>query len=168
MPDDRDSDLFNHTSGSYDGSFKADLLEQYKLYVQSAENVSARRVSTVRYLLTVNAAIVALYGFQAANLDQIYLLIPVATAGLVVSVISHLIVRSYRNLNTLKFRVIHEIEQHLPLALYDYEWQIVERGHGSVYRPVSHIELWIPIVFLVLHISALAYAVIWTGLSIQG
>ena len=36
----------------YGDSFRSDLLEQYKLYVQSAENVSARRVASSRYLLS--------------------------------------------------------------------------------------------------------------------
>ena len=59
-------------------SFKSDLLEQYKLYVQSAENVSARRVASNRYLLALNAALVALYGLQTANFGQGYwtLLVP--------------------------------------------------------------------------------------------
>ena len=52
---------------SYGDSFTSDLLEQYKLYVQSAENVSARRVASSRYLLTLNAALVALYGVQSAG-----------------------------------------------------------------------------------------------------
>ena len=71
--------LFQFTGESYEGSFKADLLEQYKLYVQSAENVSARRVASSRYLLTLNVALVALYGLQSANFGQTYwtLLVPV-------------------------------------------------------------------------------------------
>ena len=52
--------LIHNTKESYGSSFNADLLEQYKLYVQSAENVSARRVASIQYLLTVNAALVAL------------------------------------------------------------------------------------------------------------
>ena len=57
---------------SYGDSFVSDLLEQYKLYVQSAENVSSRRVTSNRYLLTINAALVALYGLQSANFGQGY------------------------------------------------------------------------------------------------
>ena len=35
-----DQGLFGRTEDSFPGAFDADLLEQYKLYVQSAENVS--------------------------------------------------------------------------------------------------------------------------------
>ena len=41
----------NHSKGTYGDSFNAHVLEQYKLYVQSAENVSARRVASNRYML---------------------------------------------------------------------------------------------------------------------
>ena len=57
--------MIRQTQESYRESFKADLLEQCKMYVQSAENVSARRVASNRYLLTINAALVALYGLQS-------------------------------------------------------------------------------------------------------
>ena len=56
--------LIHHSKEAYGDTFGSDLLEQYKLYVQSAENVSARRVASNRYLLTLNAALVALYGLQ--------------------------------------------------------------------------------------------------------
>ena len=69
MSDQPNASLFNHSEESYGDSFNAHLLEQYKLYVQSAENVSARRIASSRYLLTLNAAIVALYGLQYANFE---------------------------------------------------------------------------------------------------
>ncbi len=160
MPDPKEAKLFNYTEESYSGSFTTDVLEQYKLYVQSAENVSARRVSTMRYLLTLNTAIVALYGFGIANLEYIYLLIPVGIVGIVVSLASRLIIQSYSDLNTVKFKLIHEMEQHLPVALYDYEWQIAEEGRGKKYRPVSHIEMFIPILFILIHSLALCFVVV--------
>lgn len=146
--------LFNFTKETYDGSFKPDLLEQYKLYVQSVDNVSARRIASSRYLLTVNAALIALYGFQSANAGQIFLMVLVAIAGIVVSLLSYNIIKSHSDLNAVKFKVIDELEQQLPATPYGYEWQLAEEGEGKVYRSVSQIELWIPIVFLVLHITA--------------
>ena len=65
MTNSSDEELSLFTKETYDGSFNAALLEQYKLYAQPAENVSARRVPSSRYLLTVNAALVALYGLHA-------------------------------------------------------------------------------------------------------
>lgn len=59
--------LIRHTKESYGESFKTDLFEQYKLYVESAERISERRVAANNYLLTVNAFLVTLYGLIAAS-----------------------------------------------------------------------------------------------------
>jgi len=58
------------------------------------------------------------------------------------------LLRSYKQLNTGKFKVIHEIEKKLPLALYDFEWKILDEGKNrNTYFPFSHIEMIIPWVF---------------------
>ena len=159
MTDESKPKLFNVDGDTYDGDYKSDLLEQYKLYVLSAENVSTRRVSTVRYLLTANAALVALYGFQTILVDGVYRMIPVGIAGLVVSTLSYFIIKSYRDLNQAKYTIIGEIEKTLPLAMFDYEWWLARGEQDPRYRPVSEIEQWIPIVFFVLHLIAIAFAV---------
>ena len=115
----------------YEGSFDTDLLEQYKLYVQSAEKVSARRVQSSRYLLTISAALVALYGFQSTGFGQNYWALVVPVIGIPVSVLWYLIIKSHSDLNRVKFDVIHEFEQHLPAAMYKYEWQLAEDGRGK-------------------------------------
>ena len=151
MPEQPNKPLIRQKQETYGGSFNTDLLEQYKLFVQSAENVSARRVSSVRYLVTANAALVAIYGFQSAGSGPIYLMLPVAIVGIIVSTLSYTIIKSHRDLNRVKFEVIRELEQHLPAAPYDYEWPKLGEGRSRTYRPISLIELGIPIVFGVLH-----------------
>ena len=160
MSDQLDKRLVHYTKETYDGSFSTDLLEQYKLYVQSADNVSTRRVSSNRYILTVNAALVASYGFQSTNSGLTIWTIPIAVAGIIVSLLMWSIIKSHRDLNAVKFKVIHELEQHLPAALYVYEWQLAQEGQGKIYRAVSKIELWIPVVFFLLHSMALASVIV--------
>ena len=152
MSGDSSNSLFQFTEETYGGSFKADLLEQYQLYVQSAENVSARRVQSSRYLLTLNAALVALYGFQSAGFGQSYWALVVPVVGVPVSLLWYLIIKSHANLNRVKFDLIHEFERHLPAAMYRYEWQLAEDGKGKSYRAVTAIEKWIPILFAILHV----------------
>ncbi len=152
MADQSDTRLVRHTSASYGDSFNAHLLEQYKLYVQSAENVSARRVASSRYLLTINAALVALYGFQSADFGESWWMLGVPIVGVIVSVLWFLIIKSHADLNRVKFKIIHELEQHLPAAIYEHEWQLAESGRGKAYRAVTRIERWIPAVFGVLHV----------------
>ena len=152
--------LVHSTKETYGDSFGADLLEQYKTYVQSAENVSARRVASSRYLLTLNIALVTLYGIQSEGFVQSYWTMLVPILGILVSMLWYQIIKSHRDLNTVKFNIIHQLEEHLPVALYTYEWQLAGEGRGTSYSAVTRIEKWIPIAFIVLHI-ALFLSLFW-------
>jgi len=146
--------LVQFSKENYGASFQDHLLEQYKLYVESAERVSDRRLSANNYLLTVNASIIALYGLLVSsgtyNRGNHWLaLIP--AVGILVSLVWYLVIDSYRKLNSLKFEIIHELEQYIPAALYCYEWEKAGRGCGKEYRPLTHLERWVPVVFVVFH-----------------
>jgi len=145
--------LIQQTKESYGESFREDLFEQYKLYVASAEKISERRVSSNNFLLTVNAFLVTLYGLLAASQYNSYWMILVPIAGILISLTWYRIITAYRNLNSIKFKIIAEIEQHMPAALYEHEWKMAEEGKGKTYRPLSHLERWVPIVFMILYIS---------------
>ena len=160
MPDHSKKGLFRHAKETYHGSFGADLLEQYKLYVQSAEQVSTRRVASSRYLLTLNIALVTLYGIQSEGFVQSYWAILVPILGILVSGLWYQIIQSHRDLNTVKFQIIHQLEEHLPVALYTHEWQLAGEGRGTSYSAVTHIEKWIPIAFVALH-SILLISLFW-------
>ena len=152
MKEQPDKGLIQQEKESYGDSFASDLLEQYKLYVQSAENVSSRRVISNRYLLTINAALVALYGLQSANFGQGYWTLLIPVIGVPVALLWYLIIKSHADLNSIKFDVIHEFEQHLPAAMYKHEWRLAEEGQGTAYRAVTKIERWIPLLFAGLHV----------------
>ena len=149
---------------SYEGCLDDALLEQYKLYVQSAENVSARRVASSRYLLTVNAALVALYGFQSQLLKPPWLIVLVPFLGILISLVWHRVIASHRDLNAVKFEIIHELERRLPVALYTHEWRLAEGGRGKRYRSVTDIERWVPLLFLALHLFLLV-VLVWNSLT---
>ena len=144
--------LIRHTKETYGGSFNTDLLEQYKLYVQSAENVSSRRVASSRYLLTLNSALIALYGLQPAVFDQNYWTLLIPVMGILVSLLWYLIIKSHADLNRVKFDLIYELEEHLPAAMYKYEWYLADEGKGKIYHAITKIERWIPFLFGALHV----------------
>ena len=145
--------LVHYTKETYGDSFGTDLLEQYKTYVQSAENVSARRVASSRYLLTLNIVLVTLYGIQSEGSVQSYWTTLVPILGILVSVLWYQIIKSHSDLNAVKFKIIHQLEEHLPVTLYAHEWQLAGEGRGTSYSAVTRIEKWIPIAFIVLHIA---------------
>ena len=164
MTDRREYTLIRYTADTYNGSFSNDVLEQYKLYVQSAENVSARRIASSRYLLTLNVALIALYGFQSSSFSPGWLTISVPILGVLVSVLWDRIIQSHKDLNNVKFKIIHELELKLPAAIYAHEWWLAEGGRGKAYRSVTDIERWIPLVFLGLHL-VLLLVFAWNSLA---
>jgi len=149
-------ELFNFRAGSYPEypePFRQSLLEQYKLCLQSADAASGRREASNRYLITLNVALVALYGLQSIGSVNLYLLVPVALAGLIVSFLSLHIIGGYKKLNAAKFDVILKLEEYLPTSALGHEGELLrEPPKGRAYWPVSDLERRIYWVFGCLHI----------------
>ncbi len=140
----------------YGKDYQAHLLEQYKLYVEMADRISARRQTANSFFLTVNTAVIALVSYlsecSGTGGDLLWL---IPFAGAVLAYTWYRLVRSYRDLNSAKFKVIHDMEEKLPMAPYDLEWEKVGRGKcPQLYLPFTHIEIWIPWVFFIIHAVA--------------
>lgn len=148
--------LFSKTKESYGGDYEKHLFEQYQLYVEGAEKISDRRQNANNYFITINTALITLLGlsFQVSFLENLnWVRSLLAGVGMVICIIFWYLLRSYKQLNTGKFKVIHKIEQNLPLALYDYEWKILGEGKDKkIYYPFSHVELLIPWVFGIIYV----------------
>ena len=54
-------------------------------------------------------------------------------------------ITAYRDLNSAKFRVINEIERHLPLAAYGKEWEFFKAAQGN---SLTIVELRVPLLFM--------------------
>lgn len=141
------------------------LLDQYKLYVEMADRISQRRNTANTYFLSVNSAILAFVGYLTSkeNSDYMWLL---AIAGCTLTLFWYFIINSYKNLNSAKWQVVQDIEKRLPISPYDAEWDAVQRGtNPKLYRPISHIESWVPWVFCVLHLIVLVTTFPWESVS---
>lgn len=145
------------------------LLEQYKLFVESADKISDRRMKANEFFLGLNAAFLALLGFvktetAGQGFSIVFALAPFG--AIVICYLWYQTVRSHKNLNGAKFKVIHAIEKRLPLSLFDTEWEIVERGENKKkYWPFSHIELITPWIFIAIYgtilVSRLPLSSLW-------
>lgn len=148
--------VFRTTEKDYGQEYKSHLLAQYQLYIKSMEKISDRRQNANNYFITINTVLISFIGvlLQAKIFETVtWIKSLIAFIGIVICVIFWFLLRSYKQLNTGKFKVIHEIEQQLPLALYDYEWKILEEGKNKrVYYPFSHIEMIIPWIFGIVYI----------------
>jgi hypothetical protein len=132
------------------------LLEQYKLYVELMDKVSERRHQANSFFLTVNTLLVtALTGFISLTQQpktRYGWIIFAAIAGIVFCLTWCRLIQSYKQLNTGKFKIIHMLETRLPARLFDAEWDALNRGDGTVYKPFSHIEMLVPVVFALLYL----------------
>ncbi len=136
------------------------LFEQYKLYVDTAERVSDRRQNSNNFFLTLNSVLLAFTGFLT-TLSFAFWHAIIAIAGVSISVLWYLTITSFRNLNSEKFRVIHKIEEKLPVKLFDDEWEELGRGNNmQKYIKISKVEQGIPIIFFVLYILVLIIMII--------
>lgn len=151
----------NISSYSSEDAYRNHLLEQYKLYLTSAENISNRRQTANVFFVIVNTTLVSLVGYLNLGSDKsadLYWLISIA--GIAISYMWYRLVISYKDLNSAKFKVVHEIEKSLPVSPYDAEWEAVGRGEDSkLYLPFTYIEIYVPWVFVVLHGCALLASV---------
>ena len=155
--------LFKNSEKEYGNDYKSHYLEQYKIYLESIENISDRRQSANKFFLTINTIIISLIGLsyqEGALINAPSFLIFTIFTGTLFCIIFWFLIRSYKQLNAGKFKVLHRIESKLPLATYEYEWDVLEEGKDKkVYYPFSHIELLIPwlfgIIYLVLFLNSL-------------
>ena len=67
-------------------------------------------------------------------------------------------IRSYRQLNSGKFQVIHELEKKLPFACYDREWSLLGGGQdGQTYLQLSRVEQYLPFFLAIPYVLLLIY-----------
>ena len=136
------------------------LLEQYKLYVESAEKVSDRRQSANNYFLTLNSVLIAFSGFLTVFTFQIWHII-VAFAGICISILWLMTLISFRNLNSGKFKVIHSLEKKLPAKLFKDEWDYLKKGEDkNSYLKLSIVEQGVPLIFLFLYVLIIVLMII--------
>ena len=138
-------------------TYESSVLEQYRLYVEMADRVSARRGLTNSFFLTLNTGIftlVAAFGKTAPGDKGWWLAIPLA-AILGECFAWFYLVRSYRLLNSAKYQVVGALEERLPASpFWRAEWWALGEGtHRARYWPLSHIEQWIPILFGRVHLG---------------
>jgi amino acid permease len=160
--------LFNW-AGAGDGAevpdnLRSTVLEQYKLYLEMTDRISQRRQTANSFFVTLNTAVVGLLGYVDAKLpdaaERFYLLI--SFSGVMLCLLWYRLIRSYRDLNTAKFAVLHTIERLLPLKPYSAEWDYVGRGsHSRFYKPFTHVEINVPWLFFALYVVVMLWNAPW-------
>ncbi|MEU7292288.1 hypothetical protein AB0A76_03620 [Streptomyces exfoliatus] len=143
------------------------LLEQYKLYVEMTDRMSARRALTNSFFLTVNLAAVGAIGTaNVGDLSRESSIVPVIAGLILMSqcfVWFHTL-RSYRMLNKAKYSVIEILEEKLPARVYSKgEWgAYVRSGKKGRYLRLTTAEQMMPVIFGAGYLSVLLHS-LWSG-----
>jgi len=155
-----DNDLNGLSEQEYGVNYRSHILEIYKQYVQLTDKISERRQSANSFFLTLNSAIVALVGYVNVSSDSTRAAASffwlVAISGMLLSFLWYRLIRSYKDINGGKFKVVHAIEKLLPLRPYDAEWTALGKGKDpNLYLPFTHIEVYVPWIFFIIHLFVL-------------
>lgn len=141
---------------------RAEILELYKLAVEMADRVSARRGTANAFFLSLQTAFVGLVGFGFPELAKSpwWAALAVSMAGVTLSATWWLQLRSYRDLNAAKFKGINKIEERLPVKIFADEWEALRRdpvvGWRKRYAELGTSERVVPLVFIAAHLLLLA------------
>jgi len=131
------------------------LLEQYKLYVETAETVSKKRQTANSYYLSINSFLLILSGYLTSLPYEVWHIL-IAMAGITISLLWIISLKSYRQLNSAKYKVIHKIENNLPSKPILEEWVLLGKGKNKkIYSKLSLIEQFVPAIFILLYLFAL-------------
>lgn len=142
----------------------------YRLAVEMADRSSARRGSANNFFLTLNTGLASLIGLSGIAIDADDRAVPpfmyasVCVVGVALSCTWWVMVRSYRDLNRAKFRVILDLEMHLPVAVFGDEWKLLKDSQRQLwtsrYAELSTVERVVPVVFLLVYLANLVRAVV--------
>ncbi len=150
-------------------------LELYRLAVEMADRVSARRTTANNFFLAVHATLATVVGLlglgilgespgsQSSAPDPSATIV-VGVAGVLLSIAWWLGLRSYRDLNAAKFKVITKLEEQLPARIFTEEWLRLRRDEipwwRGRYAEQGTVERVVPFIFAGLYVIA-----IWRSIS---
>lgn len=153
--EDGDYDLFNDTIENLD---RAELIEQYKAFLETSERLVERRQTVNNFYLSTNTAlftiVAAVLSFLEGTTEKLIISIVLAFIGIILSMSWRNLLDAYGVLNSSKMKVISIIERKLPLSLYDTEWIIMsDKLNSKKYVSFTDGEKKIPNVFMLLYIA---------------
>ena len=136
------------------------VLEIYKLAVEMADRVSARRSVANNFYLTIHSALVAALLVSAPDREPIVsvsgaIFTCVAATGIALALLWWCSLVGYRRLNRAKYKAINQIEEALPAKPISQEWGFLEREEHSSwrhrYRELGWSERKVPLLFIALY-----------------
>jgi len=156
--------------GNY--SDKEILMEQYKMFVQTSEDLVSRKQTVNTFYVTLNSILLgAIVSIVCAVGDimtvagdnfVIYIIAAfLSVIGVVICCSWMTLLTSYSDLNASKMAIINCIEERLALKLFDTEWALLTRRIGNKkYRSFTVKELAVAKIFVALYVLIMIAAIV--------
>jgi hypothetical protein len=125
------------------------VIEQWKFYGQSTQQVSNRRLKNNRFYLRLLIALLGVVGIG----DALGFITPIGIffiggIGLPFCVLWTFHILSYKQLNSGKYRVLWQMAEDLSYSPFQMEWDRLKQGNQpDVYIKHTTVEVWWPRVF---------------------
>ena len=132
---------------------KQELLEIYKLHAELADSVSKQRGTANRFYMLVLSGLAVLFSafLQRKNgVPLAGLMVGFGIFGGLLAAAWYIVVRSYRQLNTGKFKALHELEEKLAYPFFKREWDLLAEGtERKTYWRLTIVETFVPVIFFI-------------------
>lgn len=153
------SECFNNKVGS-------NILELYKLMIDSSESLIQRRQKTNSFFITAIGSVLAIAGLMvksgALHSGTIWILYGFSAVGLLLCNSWRNLIDNYGKLNKAKFDVILRLEQSLDAQIYAAEWVSLGKGlRPRKYKSFTSTEKNVPLFFGMLIVVLTFIAVAW-------
>lgn len=154
---------------------KETLMEQYKIFVKTSEDLVKRKQSVNSFYVTLNSVIIgAIISVLCAVNDifkviaPLYLSVMIAFIGgigLIICFSWFSLLNSYADLNASKMKIIATIEENLALNLFETEWSLVTKRLGKKkYKSFSKKEKFVAILFSIIYILLVGTGILFACL----
>ena len=142
-----------------------EILELYKLHAELSDRVSQRREGANRLFVSLLTGLMvflaALLRLGTRDLGAGIVMGFFGVVGAALSAAWYVVIRSYRQLNTGKFKTLHELEKMLPYPFFQREWDLLRKGRDfRRYWRLTVVETLLPVIFFLLFVGVLAFAII--------
>lgn len=132
---------------------KQELLEIYKLHAELADSVSRQRSTANRFYMLVLSGLAVLFSALLRRENGVpleWLMVGFGLFGMLLASAWYIVIRSYRQLNSGKFKALHELEEKLAYPFFKREWDLLEEGRDQkTYWRLTVVETFVPTIFFV-------------------
>ena len=144
--------LFRIEEDGYNTDYKHDLLEQYKIYVESVDRAKKRNLQWNYFFLSLNVPAIGGVLYTMTEISSIHafwineggyryhadpsgffaaLLLPITFFAMMFSIVWSMSVQSFKNTISTKMKIIYLIEKKLPMDLFYTELEFNKKTNNQ-------------------------------------